>query len=560
MRRPTCTLARCARRALAILAVLAAVAGAARAQSRVRLEATVTAVAGNSVYLDKGRDDGVRPDDEVLLYAVGAPDLPAVVVAISSGSCRVEHHELLANVPIGGRAVVLLPRDRELEPRTEDPGYQPGAIPDELPWSHPPVAWEEESPLLAPALGLRREERETVWRSRLTSDYRGIRNDEYGTTYTTARVGFDTRAENPFHRGGTLHVNVDGTLQDATLSGAPDVTDTYLRVNRLSYERGGTREDPNLYEVGRFLHNEFPELGVVDGAEWVHRLPSGSRFGVSAGALPEPFPDFESGDDLGVAAFYRYVSGEEEDLALGVALQNTWHEGSQDRTLILATADWAPGPRTSLYAAAWIDYYDSTAVLKSPGLELTELRAHARFRPDDASGVGLHASRVRWPEIERHEFAPVSPELIEDGVVDRVGLDGYRRLDEHLRLNARLDFWRDQDDDGLAYQAGASLRELLYERGEVGLTLFRTDGRYTGGPGLRAYANRRFDRGLGTLTYDFVEWEGEGGNAGTFQQHAVIATFDLILGTRGVLSFLGDRRFGDSVESYGLGLRYTLNF
>ena len=550
--------ARVTRRVVLSLLLVVASAERASAQAPQRLETSVTAVAGNSVYLDKGREDGVEPDDEVVIYPTGSVEIPGVVVATSKSSCRVEHNQVFADIPIGSRATVLLPAERARASTAQDT-YGP-ATAGELPWSHPPEEWDENTPLLAPALGRRREERETVWRHRLTTQLRHVRDSEFDVSYTTGVVDFDSQAENPFHGGGTLHLSGSYLLQAASLSDASDDSDTYLRLRRLSYERGGTREAPHFYEVGRFLHNEFPELGVVDGAEWIYRLPSGSRIGASAGALPEPFPAFDSGDDLGVSAFYRHVSGEDEDLSLGLALQNTWHEGEQDRTLLVGTADWAPNRKTSFHAAAWVDHYDSDDQLKSSGLELTELRGHARYRPSNDSGFGVNVARIRWPQLLRNEFATVSPQLVSDGRVDRLGVDGYKRFGKHVRLSASVNRWSDQDDSGLAWRARSAWRDLLYERGEVGLEVFNTQGRATDGPGLRLFASGRLDRRSWTLGYSYVDWDADGNPLGSFEQHTLSGTYDWVLRGGSVLSVQSDKRFGDAQDSLGLGIRYTIRF
>jgi len=556
---------RALRAAVLLALTLAWLEDPARAQAAElrRVEARVTSAAGLNIYLDIGREAGIRALDEVVIYPSGRLDVGGVVRAVAKSSCRVELNSVLAAVPIGTRAEVLVPEQRlaDLErERAQRPVQTPAReTPDHPEWTHPPTEWSEDDPLLAPAFGRLPEERERQIRGRISVDARQIWDDEQDRTYTRAGVNFDLSVDNPAGHGGRLHVNGDASLQATTLSDGPDDTDTFLRLNRLSYGWGGTRDEPHRVELGRFLQGEYPELGVLDGAEWNLRLPSGSRFGASVGAMPVPFPSFQTGDDIQVAAFYRFVTGEDEKLALGAAYQNTWHEGAQDRNLFLATVDWAPSPHTTVYASAWVDYYGSDAQIKSQGFELTELRMHARYRPSNEGGIGVHASRVRWPELLRTEFVPVLPGEIDDNAVSRVGLDGWKRLGEHLRLDARVDHWNDQDDSGLAGNVGARLRNLLYERGEVSLALFSSDGRFSEGLGLRLAANRVFDRGSGTLGYEYRPYEFEGSSQ-SFTQNALTATFDLTLGGRSTLSLYGDRRFGDTVDSYSLGVRYTTGF
>lgn len=572
----------------ALLVVLAVVRCATplRAQELVPLEARITTIAGGSVYLDLGREDHVEAGDRVLFHPPGASTVEGTIRSVAKKSSRAELAPASPALAIGVRAEIFVPKERlalpppaaqaplpvvspplpsaqtaPAAPSTITPA--PVTAPAHPPWTHPPESWSQDSPLLAPAFAMKPEEREKKLDGRvfLQANHTWDSQGE-GRRYLLATMGLDVRLENPFGQGGSFDVRADVFQRDAVLPDTSDDHDTQARLRRFTYWFGGTEDRPTRWQLGRFLQHEFPELGVLDGVEWTRRTESGDRFGVSAGAMPEPFARMRSFDDVQTAVYYRWVDGADERVALGGAFQNTWHRGDQDRSAFVTTLDYRSSEKLSLRSSAWIDYYDSDDVVKSSGFELTEARVGASYRLAPGTGLGLHASRVRFPELLRDEFTTVDEDLLRDGRVDRIGLSGWHELTERTRVSARADHWQDQDDSGQFGEAEIAWRDILYPRGEVSLALSHTSGSYSSGPGLRIAANKSFDDAFATLAYTFADFEQKDftGEQSSLAHHALYGSVDFTLSSKWDLSLFAEDRFGDEQDAYSVGFLLQTRF
>ncbi|MFQ5507028.1 MAG: hypothetical protein ACE5F1_19835, partial [Planctomycetota bacterium] len=241
---------------------------------------------------------------------------------------------------------------------------------------------------------------------------------------------------------------------------------------------------------------------------------------------------------------------------LGLAYQRSWHKGNEDRNLALLSADYSGIEGLFLSARAWIDYYGTGDRIKSRGIELTELQLNGLYTFATASGLSLYLSHLRLPELRRSEFTPVSAALIRDFRVFRLGLSSWHEIDEHWRVDGRFDYWDDQADDGIGGEVRGAARNLLYDAGEVSLSVFETGGRFTSGPGYRVAANRAFPFGFVSLSWEHTEvrvrqlFQGDT----TLAQQALLSTVDLSVGQRTHLSVMTDYRYGEGQNSFGLGL------
>ena len=301
---------------------------------------------------------------------------------------------------------------------------------------------------------------------------------------------------------------------------------------------------------------------MLDGVEWSQRTASGSAFGASFGAMPEPFPTMPDDDDVQAAVFYRWIADRDRTLTWGNAYQNSWHQGEQDRNLFVSTLDWIAGKSFSLHASAWIDYYGAGDVIKPDGFELTELNASASWRTGERSSLSLSASARNYPEMLRTEFVPMTPEQILDDHIERIGAGWSGQLGTHTRGSARIDLWQDQDDSGTTYDASLGWRDLLWERGELTLAANYADGTYSSGPGARVVATKDFDPAFGTLSYSFASYDQKAfsGASATVANQSIFASLDLPLGRSWDLSLFGDRRFGDQIDAWDVGLALLLRF
>lgn len=580
------------RAALAVLlgALLAGAATAASAAQEAadwrRIEATVTAVTGGNVYLDVGRGQGVEPGDRVFLFPPGRPRGEATVLFVSRTSSRAEVVSGLDDLAVGVSAEVLVPAPRLDRPEpagapptdpagaeTQRPvrdrppppakppagaGSDPGATepPEHPPWTQPPEAWSTDLPLLAPLQGTEPADREKRFFGRTFVAVDHTWDDEGGERrYLLARAGVDATWENPFERGGGIQLDVEYFQRSASFGDAPDEDDGRGRIDRLSYFMGGTRGAPGRFEVGRFLPIEFPELGVIDGFEAVWRREGGDRWGGNVGYLPRPDATFGTAEDFGAAGFYRWVFGEDEELSTGVAVQKTWNEGTPDRDLVIGTVDYFPSSAFSLSGSAWLDYYTSSDTIKSQGFELTELHLAANGRFDTDTGAGVQVSRIRWPELLRREFAALPPAQVADSEVTRVSANAWRRLGRDVRVSARVHRWEDEEDDGGGGEARISLRDILYDEGEVTLAAYTNDGSFGDVVGARIGASRAWSRGFGTASWETAVHERAAAFGGQqdLLQHVLRLSWDADLGDGWTLAVQADERFGDDQDSRTLG-------
>jgi hypothetical protein len=446
-----------------------------------------------------------------------------------------------------------------------DAGLPPLAKPAPVhpPWTAPPENWSSEQPLLAPAFGAQADERPREVHGRAWLDMHHTTDSVGGTKrYFIGTLGTALRVENPFGAGGELAFDAEILNRANSFPDAPSDSQTDFVLQRFSYAHGGTEDDPARWEVGRFFAREFPELGLIDGIEWIQRTDGGSRFGVNAGGLPEPFPEQSIERDVGVAVFGRLVSDPGERWSLGGAYQNTWHDGTQDRNLFVLEGAWRPSRDLSWRTAAWIDFYDSGDTLKSSGFELTEITSSLRWRFQPDWGVTANASHRLYPQMLRDEFTSLSPELIQDGVLDRGALGVWHDFSPRTRLDARVDVWQDQDDSGNSAELGMRWTDVVYERGSLGLAVFRSDGSFSTGSGVRVDATRQWDRVFGSLAYEFTSFDQKdfNGEQANLAHHAIYGSLDLPLGDAWTLSLQADDRFGDEQSAWGVGVMLQVRF
>lgn len=510
------------------------------------VEVHVTAITGKSVYLDRGSQAKLAVGDRVVFFPPGAPPVEAVVRSTTKQSARAE---LAFDTPL------------EVGTRGEAHVDAAGATIEHPPWEKPIGEGASDLPLLAPWDSAEPTASEVAWHGRVTTSVDWTEDGENDSSFGIGRAGVVLEVENPFHREGRLEVDFDLWAQHAAVPGSSDEDESGLRLDRLSYEWGGTRADGSHWQVGRFYSAEFPEFGILDGAEWVQRLEGGNRVGAHLGFLPEPTPEMESGDDLSAALFYRWVEGPNEEFSLGTGYQKTWHQGDADRDLVVARLDWRASKTWTLWSSAWVDLYDSSDVQKS-GAELTQFFLNSTWRLDPTSGVGLHASHFRFPELLRDEFDPLTASSILDSENTRLGLDAWKDLTEDFRLSGRLDHFSDQDDDGFGASLRGSWRDLLLARSRFDVGAFYDQGVYSTVTGAHAGLSKSFDLGQLSGTYEYARHENDqfSGGQGSLNQQSLRGSWQRGFGRDWSLSLYLDRRFGDELDAWSLGFYLVRRF
>ena len=543
----------------------------------VRVEVECTALAGDGVYLDQGREGGIEPGDLLRLFPPVGPARSGRILAVSRTSARAALATGLEGLDIGVRGVVLVPKQRTAPPATapvaepstpltSDTTPAPAPAPaerlprDHAPWTAPPEEWSADTPLLAPAHGAAPEDRPRTFEV-LLSTSADWTNDESGgeaREFLSTATGLEGRIENPFGHGGELGFDAEWFTRSTDVGGESE-RESKLRLDRLSYRWGGVRGEHSRGEVGRFLQREFPEFGFLDGFEYSLLTRTRGSLGASLGYMPEPDDQFKTGDDLQAALFGRLVSDESRRFSLGAGYQKTWHEGAADRDLVAAQLEFHPRPSTSLFATALVDLYTSSDDLKGNGPELTQLFVNASQRTSGGHGLGLFASRFRFPQLLRDEFDDVTAGEIADSVNDRYGIDGWAELASGLQLYGRLEQWADQDDSGGGGRARATWREALGTGGPLALELYFNSGKFSHTTGVRASGRKRLGPGSLGLSWDSTSFDQEGVDE-TLLQHTVRGDLDLALGMHVFLALYAESRFGEEQDTLALGFTLQLSF
>ncbi|QDU83308.1 hypothetical protein Pla163_04060 [Planctomycetes bacterium Pla163] len=533
-------------------------------QEDVELGVVVTGVAGDSVFVDVGRDGGLEPGDRVQFEPAGRPVVIGEVRSVSSTSARVELVSGGNELDVGDGGVVRVPLARLQALVAEDAPTDPTDaaegtdVPEHPPWTLTMDEWGNDLPLLAPPRAATPSEREIRTRGRYFLQADRTWDREGGrTTSTFTRGGLDASWENLFGEGGMLELDAEIVMRRFETELDSD-DETQLRLQRFSYAVGGDRQRPTRVQVGRFLQRGFVEFGLLDGIEVARRGGSGDghtwTLGGSLGLLPEPSFDLNTGRDAQIALFARRDSTQRTGLSYGVGYQKSFHDAAADRDLLAFDADWRPTEHHSVHASALVDWYTSGERALDAGPDLTELHVFGTWRPDTRSGVSLSLDRTRPPDIDRAAFAAIPPDLLREQLFERVGLRGWHRLTDDLRITARVDAWRNQDDDGGGAELRLNQRDLFWKSLEGSATVFANDGTFTSIRGLRLGLDQTSSIGRFNLAWELVSSEQDGVVLGNTEQveQTLRAGWDHSFG-RTSTSLYAEHFFGDGRDATSAG-------
>ncbi len=522
------------------------------AQAGGTVEGRVVDLSGATATLDIGSETGLQPGDRVRLLPLGRPAVEAEVVSVGDRRAEVRLLGPAEGIVPGTRCEATIPPGRRPAGGQEAP---PEGVPEHPPWEEPIEDWDTNQPLLA--RGLDPEDRPMVWRGRV---YTSFDRSEYGggegSSFNFARGGVDVDVQNPFGQGGGLHLDVEFNWRSFESGGVPSTSETTLRLDRLSYDQGGTRQQALFFEAGRFLQNEFPEFGLLDGVEVGYRLGEANRFGASVGYMPEPTSELGTGDDLQTAVFYSYTDPEEGLVRFGGGYQRTWHDGTADRDLLLGKLRYGRATGLYLSSTAWLDLYDSQDTAKGSGTELTEFQVHAGLRSEGGDGLLLGYRRSRFPETLRFQVFDTTDPAIFDREYDRLDLRGWWALTPDWRVSAGVNRWTDEGEDGFGGDLRFDWQRVLADRVDLGCEAFINHGLFTSVTGLRADASLPTASGTFRAGFESAEYRNQGvfeGDA-TDLQHVLRLGWDHWLDSGLSLSARVDQRFGENQDTLSLGL------
>ena len=529
-------------------------------QEEQKVDARVLFLNGPLVQLDHGQESGVEPGDVVRLRPLGAAEVRGTVQTVQERTCLVQIPVGTPGVEIGTAAEITVriqpslggdPADHLQDPDRRLPTTPPS-------WERQVEQFDREQPLLL-ELPTLPEERESHWSGNTYLLLDTIRERSAPTsTSTFARAGGSLFGENAFGWGGSLRLDLDFDVR-AFRSG-PGTTDreTEIRLERFAYGKGGDREHPLRWQVGRFLPSEFPEFGVLDGLEAVYRIHAGSHVGASLGFLPEPGQDYRTGEDFQLAASYRATLGDQNQIRWAVGLQKSWHEGVPDRDLAILKGSYRPSNAFSWTNSVWVDVYSSSDTAKDSGPEVSLLTTYLNWNRQD-SGSSLGFRHWRLPQLLRFQGGTLTGDDLIQARTSRVDGSSWIRFGRIVRLSGRADAWKSEDQDGVGGDVRVDLDTLFGPTSRSWISLYHAEGSDNKAGGLRLGQGWSFGPGTARLTWDGARFRPRD-DEGTLTQHDVRISWDYWSPAAWNLSVDVGRRFGDDQDSTSMGMYLQKTF
>jgi hypothetical protein len=472
-----------------------------------RLELRVVDGQPGRATLDRGRVDGLRAGDRVLLRPREGLPIEGRVLEVGERSATLEFDDPARTAQPGTRGEAWIPRER-LAPANPEPPVAPVPAPAEHPaWPKADQEWKQGMPLLTEVRPLRPGERtgsvHGIWY--VIADH--IVDLGADRSYGLDRVGTDIGWTNPFGNGADVHFAGVANWRNAVLPDADDEHEADLRLDRLSYVVGGTRFEGERVEFGRLLQYGMPEFGLLDGIEWSAREIGGNSYGASLGYMPEPDYQQESFRDLQVAGWYRWVGDESERSALQLGYQKSFHDYTRDRDLLVARLDLVPQDGWDLHGSAWVDLYSAHDEAKGAGIELTQAFLSLGRQFTGGSSLVLTGTHIAFPQMDRQEPPPVSAAQLADDHADRLAVRARQGTGSHLWLHEEAGVWSDQDGSGGDGEAGLEIGNTVLDGDRVRISGFASRGSTSDLWGVRLTYGRQLDEGSWELGYEFDQFD-----------------------------------------------------
>lgn len=517
---------------------------------QVRLRVATPRPNGQCV-IDRGKRDKVEVGDRVVLSPRGGQPLTGRVTQVEDRTALVQLLDPKASVVAGTRGHVLLPKQRLQAPAAEQPK------PTEEPAKPAQQAGEDETwrpgmPLLGRHRAPRPSERDSQVRGRLYGAGNFVRTlDSFSQSF--ARAGADIDVNNVDGDGGRLRFHGEYVFSEE-VSGN---TGQDLRVYELSYSHGGTRFDPWRWQAGRFLQQDMPEFGLLDGIEVGYRSEHGDRFGASIGYLPELDDDLDSLADLQIAAWYVFNPDVSERVSYALGYQKTWHRWDGDRDLVVAKARYLPHDGWDVSSSIWVDIYDNDDNLKDETFEFTRANLFATRRWQGDGGVELFYDHEEYPELLRNENPQtLLPQTLIGAHVDRVSAHLWTNAGDQTQWFTRATGWVDEEDEGFAAELGLRQNDVFGSRTRSGLALYHVDTISSNVTGVRIEHGGDYQFGRLDLLYElgFVHFDDEPSDRSELLQHRFAALVSTGMGGGWDATFTSDVTVWDEEISFGVGI------
>lgn len=222
----------------AVFAVAAAAVAQQAQETQERVVAlSVTGANDRSIYLDHGRDVGLKVGSIVQLFPPGAGSIDVEVRSVSNTSARAELPPGIEPPPVGTRG------EARVAVVAEAPSGGAGSgrsVPAHPPWQRQEGQRGGDQPLLVPTFRQSPDARPATLDGRafLLSQWTRDDGGDRASDYMLSRLGVRADATNWF--GAAERVRFAGEIEDrrVTLADAPDDDDQYVRLDLLSVALG----------------------------------------------------------------------------------------------------------------------------------------------------------------------------------------------------------------------------------------------------------------------------------------------------------------------------------
>ena len=555
----------------------------------IQLDLRVTSVVGQGTYVvvDRGRRDGLEAGDRIVLQPRQASARGGVVVRVDERSAVIELIGPGPTPPPGTRGVASIPASRrpdpapaprpeqepaprpEVEPSPEIPEEAAEATTEHPGWENQDEEWEDGMPLLSRIGVLRPEDRPERLSGRVYFFADGTATTEPGRMDYLLRAGTSLVQTNPFGKGGAAYLDFEIDRFEKDVPDFDAESEGNLRLDRASYEWGGSRFRPHRLEGGRFLQSGMPEFGILDGVEWSQRLDNADRWGASVGFMPELDATLNAVDDFQIAAWYRWNSDATERFSIAGGAQKTWHDGAPDRDLFVLDTHYLPTPATKslfggwdTHATLWIDLYDSGDVAKGAGFELTQAYINTNRRWESGNGIDLTARRIRFPEILRNEFLPPTLDEIANDRYDRASLAGWRWMNPRTQFRLETGVWDDEDDKGADAEMGMQVLDFWSDDSTTDVTAYGVRGEFALSLGVRLSHGWNVENGRWQVAYEAADHRIEGFSSAVddLPGHRLSANRFFLLSDGWTVNLEGDVYTWEQDAAWSFALQLTKSF
>jgi hypothetical protein len=533
----------------AFFAVTAAVV--AQEGSFEQLQLRVASVRPNgAVVVDRGTRDLVQAGDHVVLEPRGGQPLQGKVIEIDDRTAVVELADRAAVVTVGTRGHVLVPKSRQAPPPTQFPVTRPQEQQPQQPQPPGEEEWKPGMPLLGTTRPPRPSERPRTLSGRVYTSAAAVHTlDTWSMSFL--RTGTEAQVDNVDGSGGVFRAHGEFDL----LTETSEETGADIRFFDLSYAHGGTRFEPFRWQVGRFLHNDMPEFGILDGIEAGWRREGGDRFGVSFGYLPELDEDMESFADLQIAAWYVWNQDVAERVQFAIGYQKSWHRLDVDRDLVVAKMRYLPLEGWDTWGSIWIDFYSDSDNVKNETVEITRANFFVNRRWEKSGGLELMYDHEEYPETLRRELPQtIQVNTLIDAHVDRASLLGYVHASDETRWFTRLTGWIDEEREGGAAELGIEYSGATKDHTRTAFALFDVQGLTSTVLGGRIEYGSNWSFGRLDMLYElgFVHHEGFPDDRDDLLQHRLAALWTAGMGDGWDATFGADTTLWDEEFSFGV--------